>query len=91
MTSHTGNYIPQTTAHSDEDQTVRLKQTSFTQLERTMFGSLSHGTGPSKDYNLSDLTGTPTTIEGGRDSHLNNGNGRRPLYGQQYPRGYYNK
>ena len=39
----------------------------------------------------SDLTGTPTTVEGGRDSRPNNGNGKRPVYGLQYPRGYYNK
>ena len=91
MTSHTGNYIPQTTAESDEDQTVRLKQTSFSQLAPTMYSSQSHGTAPSTNYNLSDLTGTPTTVEGGRDSRPNNGNGKRPVYGLQYPRGYYNK
>jgi len=81
------------TVQSKGVQATSKKHTSVVWILKTMFSSLDHGTGISNEYNMSDLMpATQTTpIENGHKPELAIGNGRRPAYGQQYPRGYYNK
>ena len=98
MTNHTSlgftntSGLPtQTSAHTMDDQSTRLKQTSSTQLAISMFSSALHGTGQITNHDWTDLKfNQPTAIEGGSDARIKKGI-ERPVYGQQYPRGYYNK
>ena len=72
---------------------TRMKHTSVVLILKSMFSSLDHGTGTVNDYLMSDLKSSnqTTPIANGHKPELAKGNGRRPVYGQQYPRGYYNK
>jgi|TARA_B100001996_G_scaffold31651_1_gene23991 hypothetical protein len=72
---------------------TRMQHTSVVWILKTMFSSVDHGSGTVNEYNMSDLMpSTQTTpIANGHKPELAIGNGRRPVYGQQYPRGYYNK
>ena len=72
---------------------TRMQHTSVVWILKTMFSSVDHGTGISNEYNISDLKSSnqTTPIANGHKPELAIGNGRRPVYGQQYPRGYYNK
>jgi len=72
---------------------TRMKHTSVVLILRSMFSSLDHGTGIVNDYLMSNLKSSnqPNPIANGHRPELAKGNGRRPVYGQQYPRGYYNK
>jgi len=72
---------------------TRMKHTSVVLILKSMFSSLEHGTGTVNDYLMSDLKSSnqTTPIANGHKPELAKGNGRRPIYGQQYPRGYYNK
>ena len=91
MTVHSGTYIPSDTADTMSTQSTRLKQTSATQLEIAMFSSAGHGTGSITNHDWTNLKfNQPTGIEGGNDARIKKGI-ERPVYGQQYPRGYYNK
>ena len=91
MTVHSGTYIPSDTADTMSTQSTRLKQTSATQLAIAMFSSAGHGTGSITNHDWTDLKfNQPTGIEGGNDARIKKGI-ERPVYGQQYPRGYYNK
>tara|TARA_B100000575_G_C23122246_1_gene649613 strand:+ start:485 stop:760 length:276 start_codon:yes stop_codon:yes gene_type:complete len=91
MTVHSGTYIPSDTADTMNTQSTRLKQTSVTQLAINMFSSATHGTGSIVNHDWTDLKfNQPTGIEGGNDARIKKGI-ERPVYGQQYPRGYYNK
>jgi len=91
MTVHSGTYIPSVTADTMNSQSTRLKQTSATQLAITMFSSATHGTGQIINHDWTNLKfNQPTGIEGGNDARIKKGI-ERPVYGQQYPRGYYNK
>ena len=65
------------------DPNKRLKQISNSNLLETYFDSINrHSTSPRiTDYNLGITPPADELI----------GKGRRPVYGQQYPRGYYNK
>ena len=77
---------------TQSDQSIRLKHSSVVYLLRTMFSSQNHGTGVTQDYNFSDLKPDQSTpIDGEKTPQHVIGNGRRPVYGLQYPRGYYNK
>ena len=81
---------------SMSDQTNELQHVSNTNLALSMFGTIArHTTVAARvtNYNFTDLkqSAQATPIEGGHDPRLVTGNGKRPVYGQQYPRGYYNK
>ena len=77
---------------TQSDQSIRLKQTSVVFILRTMFSSVDHGDGSPLDYNFSNLKPSQSTpIDGEKTPQHVIGNGRRPVYGLQYPRGYYNK
>ena len=91
MTVHSGTYIPSVTADTMNSQSTRLKQTSATQLAIAMFSSATHGTGSITNHDWTNLKfNQPTGIECGNDARIKKGI-ERPVYGQQYPRGYYNK
>ncbi len=94
MANHSGTYVPSVTADSHSDQNVRVKQTSYTQVASTMFSSVvraGSGTGSPTNHDWSNLKfNQPTGIEGGSEARVKKGI-ERPVYGQQYPRGYYNK
>lgn len=95
MADHTGDLVPSQTVDSAvatfSIKTTVKQQLSASDLATTYFDSLNHGTGTVTDFTFDSLSGTPTSVDGGRDARLSKGRGRRPAYGQQYPRGYYNK
>ena len=89
---HSGSYVPSQTVITLSNKTVRMQQVSSTNLLSSMFSSQNHGTGTITEHDFSQLIfNQPTPNDGGKDARLSSGNGRRPVYGQQYPRGYYNK
>ena len=81
------------TVITQSDQSKRFKHTTVVYLLKSMFSPFAQtGTPITKDYNLSDLKPNQSTpIDGEKTPQHVIGNGRRPVYGQQYPRGYYNK
>ena len=81
------------TVQSQTVPSTRVQHTSVVWILKTMFSSVDHGTGTVNDYLMSNLKSSNQTIPiaNGHKPELAIGNGRRPVYGQQYPRGYYNK